>query len=542
MQFLDDEARRQLGFGEIWSRISPESALGRALHRKAQPFMPAQIAELEEELARVEQVVAHSQKDPQISGSLVHLLAGVRDVEGSIRRSLQGQTLDDTELYEIKKLLYILAEVEAEVNRLGWNALLPVPLELCAGCREALSLGQGRKGSFYLADSYDEELARVRARRRKLENLLVDGRVSVEDQVKAAVGRVLSTEGEISVSTGETEKIAMLTAIEGLQKVQETEGFVRFRLVAEEERHIQQELSLARVEEERCKERVRRGLTKVVAEHADSLLRMLELLAYLDFLLAKAKLCAAFKGTKPKLGQKRAISISQGRHLVLEEEVSGEGLSYTPLDLEFGTGVTMITGPNMGGKTAGLKTVGLLVAMAQFGLLVPAAAMEFKPRAFIAAHFSSAGNPAGLSSFAGEIAFIRDAFQAAGWDGLILIDEIAHGTNPVEGAAIAQAVVENLNEKPSITVITTHYPELASLQRIPHLRVRGLDHGKLQRALAAAAQFPLDMFRRAMDYRLEPVAGQQILTSDAAVVAEALGLEQKIVRRAKELLQNRRLE
>ncbi len=539
MQFLDAGTARHLGFEEIWSRIKPVSSLGRALHRKAQPFSPEQKKEMEAEWERLEKIAARFKEDAHIGAELDHLLAGARDVAVTIRRSLQGQILDDTEFYEIKKLLHILMEVKNEIDRLGWNSLLPVPIDVCSECRQALSVGQGSRKSFYVADGYDRELARVRAKRSALENSLLNKRTLVEDQVKAVSGRILSTEGEISVSTAEAEKIAALTAIEGLQKVQETADFVRFRLTPDVTGQIERELSSVRQKEERCKERVRRRLTGAVAEQGASLLQMLELLAFLDFLLAKAKFCAAYGGIKPEQGEKRAIAIFQGRHLVLEEEVTGQGLSYTPLDLEFQTGVTIITGPNMGGKTAGLKTVGLLIAMAQFGLLVPAQAMKFKPRRFIAAHFSSAGNPAGLSSFAGEIAFISDALEASSSDGLILIDEIAHGTNPAEGAAIARAVLESLNERPSITVITTHYPELAALKQICHLRVRGLDHEQLKRDWAAAARLQLDVFRRAMDYRLQPADEQGTVTSDAAVVAEALGLDERIIRRAKGLLQNR---
>lgn len=539
MQFLDAETRCRLGFEEIWSQIRPRSSLGKSLHRKAQPFLPAQSAELEKELERLEQIAGHFRRDPQIDAGLGHLLGGVRDVTGSIRRSLQGLRLDDTELYEIKKLLYITKKVQAEIDSLGWNGLLPIPLDSCPRCREALSLGQGSRESFYLVDDYDEELAQVRQKRLALEDSLAGERASVENKIKAAVGRVLSMDDEVTVSTTEEEKIAKLAEIEGLRKVEETPDFVRFRLAAGKPvRQIQQELALVREQEERCKDRVRRQLTEIVGQHGESLLEILGLLGFLDFLLAKAKLCAAFNGIRPRLGRKPTVFISQGRHLVLEEEVTRQGLDYTPLDLEFKTGVTMITGPNMGGKTASLKTVGLLIAMAQFGLLVPAAAMEFKPRRFIAAHLSSAGNPAGLSSFAGEIAFIRDAVEVSDQDGLILLDEIAHGTNPAEGAVIAQAVIENLNEKSSITVITTHYPALAGLKRIRHLRVKGLDHDKLRQAWQTTSEFHLDIFHRAMDYRLEPAGLHEPFSSDAAVVAEALGLDEKIVLRAKELLQN----
>lgn len=97
-------------------------------------------------------------------------------------------------------------EVKNEIDRLGWNSLLPVPIDVCSECRQALSVGQGSRKSFYVADGYDRELARVRAKRSALENSLLNKRTLVEDQVKAVSGRILSTEGEISVSTAEAEK------------------------------------------------------------------------------------------------------------------------------------------------------------------------------------------------------------------------------------------------------------------------------------------------------------------------------------------------
>jgi DNA mismatch repair protein MutS2 len=117
-------------------------------------------------------------------------------------------------------------------------------------------------------------------------------------------------------------------------------------------------------------------------------------------------------------------------------------------------------------------------------------------------------------------------------EGLILVDEIAHGTGPAEGAAIAQAIAEELNRQSSITVITTHYPSLACMEGVVHLRVRGLGSDPLQ-------QGDLHTLQRRMDYRLEETGPQGAIWSSAALVAEAMGLDRKVIARARELQEKR---
>lgn len=538
MQFLDADTQRQLDFDQVWSRIRPVSALGRALHRKATAFLLEQSADLQQEWDRLEGISSCLRTDPQMAAELIFLLSTVRDISGTVRRSIQGCVLDDLELYEVKKLLLTLEKVQAELDGLHWSTLLPTPLDFCTECKEALSIGQGSQESFYLADAYDQELADIRQERISLEGSLSRFRDSAEQKVLQAVGRILSMDDDITVSTTDGAMITQLDAIEELSKVQETSAFVTFRLVEDETLYqIRRELTRAREKEEECKNRIRQRLSEVVHAHGERLLRILEQLGFLDLLLAKAEFCAAINGIRPQLCPEPAIRIQGGRHLLLAEDVQHAGHDYTPLDIELESGVTMITGPNMGGKTASLQTIGLLLAMAQFGLLVPATSLEFRPRQFIAAHLAVAEIPKGLSTFAGEIAFLRDVIQEAHQDALILVDEIAHGTNPVEGAALAEAVVEKLDQKPSITVMTTHYPSLARLEAIRHLRVRGLDKDKLQKQLRVLWKGQADAFRRCMDYRLEVASPDQPLSSDAALVAEAMGLDKDIIERAKELLQ-----
>ncbi|HHT89805.1 MAG: hypothetical protein QM451_13285 [Bacillota bacterium] len=531
MQFLDTQTRNQLGFDQVWSRLEPVSPLGRARQRRAVAFAPEDREGLQAELERVEQICLALQSDPKAADGLRYLLGMVRDIRGCLERSRQGSVLDDVEFYAIKKLLLIVEQIQTELERLGWE-FLP-SLDLVLECRQALSAGQGREDSFYLADAYDEELARIRRERVRLEGIIADFRRSVENKILQSVGRTLTMDGNIAVSRTDRDALRQLEAIEELEQVRTTPDALTFALVEDAGmQQIRRDLRQSREEEEACKQAIRVRLTECVAALAPRILSVLERLGYLDLLLAKGKLSFAMGGIRPSLCQDSCLRIKNGRHPLLEEEVEQRGYTYTPLCVNVCRGVTIITGPNMGGKTASLKMIGLLAALAQHGLLVPAASMEFSPRRFIRAHLTAAQIPRGLSAFAGEIAFLGRALEQGHGEGLILVDEIAHGTGPAEGAAIAQAIAEELNRQSSITVITTHYPSLACMEGVVHLRVRGLGSDPLQ-------QGDLHTLQRRMDYRLEETGPQGAIWSSAALVAEAMGLDRKVIARARELQEKR---
>ena len=172
--------------------------------------------------------------------------------------------------------------------------------------------------------------------------------------------------------------------------------------------------------------------------------------------------------------------------------------------------------------------------MAQYGLLVPAVSMELRPRRFIRAHLASRVVQ-GLSKFAGEMNFVRHVLAHSHEDGLILLDELAHGTNPAEGAAVAQAVVERLCREPTISVITTHYPSLGRVEGVFRYKVRGLRRELLEGQESVLSTHGLAALQRLMDYALEPAEPGELGQSDAVLVAEALGLEPEIIERAKVL-------
>ncbi len=221
---------------------------------------------------------------------------------------------------------------------------------------------------------------------------------------------------------------------------------------------LQAELNQLTVEEDAETRRILYTLSALVAEYAEPIRRNRKTLEKLDFLFAKAKLSAAMGANAVRIGSARSISILRGRHPLLDRA------TCVPLDFSIGedTRGVIITGPNTGGKTVALKTVGLLSLMAQCGLHVPCA-----PESYLAIYDGywcdigdSQNISQNLSTFSGHMTNVIRVLQNASRDALVLLDELGSGTDPAEGMGIAIAVLEELRRRDCLFLTTTHYPQV----------------------------------------------------------------------------------
>ncbi len=221
---------------------------------------------------------------------------------------------------------------------------------------------------------------------------------------------------------------------------------------------VQGELSMLSIEEDGEVRRILYTLTARVLEEADAIRRNMELMEELDVLFAKAKLSAAMKARAVEIGADRSLNIVQGRHPLLKED------ECVPLDFKLEKGVSgvIITGPNTGGKTVALKTVGLLTMMAQCALHIPCGegTVIAMRDAFLCDIGDSQNISQSLSTFSGHITRVIRILESAGRDSLVLLDELGSGTDPAEGMGIAVAVLEELRRLGCCFVVTTHYPQV----------------------------------------------------------------------------------
>ena len=273
--------------------------------------------------------------------------------------------------------------------------------------------------------------------------------------------------------------------------------------------------------EQREVERILRALTTQVRVLKAELLANVEILARLDFLLARAKYSIEILGAQPNMVEESPLRLLEARHpLLLQRHRRDE---VVPLSLELGADfkTLIITGPNAGGKTVALKTVGLLSLMAACGLHIPALPDSQIPvfeRIFIdIGDEQSIEND--LSSFTSHLVNLKQVVDEADYRSLVLIDEIGAGTDPTEGGALAAAILSELTTKNALTIATTHH---GALKTFAH-ETPGFEN--------AAMEFDQATLRPTYRFKCG-VPG----SSYALEIATRLGLPESIVSSARGLL------
>lgn len=218
-----------------------------------------------------------------------------------------------------------------------------------------------------------------------------------------------------------------------------------------------EELSLRQIEEENEVYRILYTLTAMLAEKESSLIENQTMIEKLDFIFAKGKLSAKEHATEPTILLERKIKITNGRHPLMDPE------TVVPLNFEMGEDVkgVVITGPNTGGKTVAIKTVGLTCMMAQCGLHVACEQAALCMNNYILCDIGDGQNiHENLSTFSAHIINVLEILKKAGPESLVILDELGSGTDPMEGMGIAIAILEELKKSGALYLITTHYPEV----------------------------------------------------------------------------------
>ncbi len=379
---------------------------------------------------------------------------GAKDIRAIIKRAEISGVLDGSQLLETAGVCYCgrnmreyIADCKGLQDYLGGLFPLPDLVKEINRCLDDDGL---------VRDNASSQLASVRQKMRTLANRVRD---KLESIVHSSKNQKMLQEAIVTIRGGryvvpvKSEYKAHFAGIVHDQSGSGATLFIEPAAVVD----LNNQLRLAEQDEQKEVQRILQQLSRLVQQDSVELTETLDTLAQLDFIFARARYSKDIRGVEPAVNDECRVDIKQGRHPLLKGEV-------VPIDLWLGDAfrLLVITGPNTGGKTVTLKTLGLLCLMSQAGLHVPAE--EGTELGVFEGIFADIGDEQSieqsLSTFSSHMTNIVDIMECANEKTLVLLDELGAGTDPVEGAALATALLEYLRQRRVTTVATTHYSEL----------------------------------------------------------------------------------
>jgi len=523
--------------GVVWLRdaIAPVGGFGRRARARERLFRTGDEPAARAAIARV--AAFAGRVSVERLGALRAAIGAAPDLASILDRATAGGTLDDVDFFEVGRLVDAFAEVAMLVcDQPAERAIFDD--RAIDALRAALDVGRTATRSFYLDDAFDAALARART-----------AAVAAQAGYDAARSRLAARAAAYArTAAGGSEFVVMRDAIAGpwppeIRIVREAPTYLLCELALDSpalEALARRDDAASRVEDE--EEAVRARLSASVAGAARALEAACDALGDLDALVARARFAIRYDGVVPEIALDGAYVLVAARYEPLRDALARHGRSYAPVSLDLQT-LGVVTGPNMGGKTAALRMLGFVAACVAHGVPVPAAEARVvlvDQIAWIGIGATAAGD-ALLSSFGAEVVGLRALLGREPGRALVLIDEFARTTSPREGRALLIALLERLRERGARGLAATHLTAIAGDAGVAHYAVGGT------RAPAAGdAAVPLDLdtalarIARATDYTIVRADESAVPAADALDLAAALGLDARLVARARAALDDAR--
>jgi dsDNA-specific endonuclease/ATPase MutS2 len=482
MDYLDDKQREAIGYSFLMNEMQIHTPYGLEVKDKLKPYKKEDSDLLIEELDDLDKLIDIVKNQSNLIHEIELCLGKYKDIRKIMTQIQNQKILDEVELFEIKnfsltseELIELYKKIDFEVDKVYLRS--PKPL------LNFLDPKNQRISTFHICESYSKELAYIREKKRKIEENFAK---EVDEQIREL---------------------------------------------------LKKERNSVVIEEKEEELRVRKELTEKIRENIFILEDNVISIGNFDFILAKANLAIKYHGIKPEIIKSLEINLENMHNPFIQDILSKNNKSFTPISVSLKSGVTIITGANMGGKTVSLHTIALNVLLAQQGFFVFAKKARISIIQFIHCISNDLQDVSkGLSSFGAEILKIEEIFQSIKKsEGFIFLDEFARGTNPKEGTILVRAISDYLQKFKVITVIATHYDRIPT-KNTTHYQVIGLknvDFKELKSKIDASQKNSVEIIQDFLDYRLEKVSYNSKVPKDALNIASLLGLSKDVIKLAK---------
>ena len=455
-------------------------------------------------------------------------LFGIVDIRSIIKRTEIGGSLTAGSLLQVSDFLRVSRGLKTYLKKDSYNKDEEVKLEYIDKLIEDLYTDKRLEDEINskiiseeeIADDASRELLRIRR-----------GIVAKKDSIKNRLNGILSSHADFlqdAIVTLRDGRYVVPVKIENKSRVK---GLVHDISGSGQTAYIEpmavveanNDLKELYIKENLEIEKILRKLSELVGETSEEIKSNQEKLIELDFIFAKARLALNYHANMPKLNREGRINLIKAYHPFLDRKIA------VPIDINLGIDFTslIVTGPNTGGKTVSIKTVGLLTLMTQFGLLIPAD--EASEIAVFEKVFADIGDEQSieqsLSTFSSHMVNIVYILKNVSPNSLVLFDELGAGTDPTEGAALARSIMDFMLERKIRCISTSHYNQL----KVYALTTDGV----------ANASMEFDVDSLSPTYRLLiGVPGK----SNAFEISRRLGLPDEIIGESKKLLSSENIE
>jgi DNA mismatch repair protein MutS2 len=446
-------------------------------------------------------------------------LGGLQDVKRSVRYAEKGGVLSMRELLDIMQSLRVAREVLAFMND---EALGEIPH--LYGYMEVITAVKNLEDHIDRCIESEEEMRDnasplLHDIRRKITRQRESARVRINAMVSSNVNKDMLQDNVVAMRDGRfvlPVKQENRAKFPGIIHDRSATGATLF-IEPEAVVAINNEIRELELKEQEEIHRILAELSKEAGMYVRNIINNQKYLTRLDVIFAKAKMSVEYGGNAASVSKKGIIDIRRGRHPLLDREKA------VPLDIYCGKNyrTLVITGPNTGGKTVTLKTVGLMMLMHQSGMHIPAGAGTYLPvmKKIYADIGDEQSIEQSLSTFSSHMKNIVEIISGADEKTLVLLDELGAGTDPTEGAALAIAILDRLKSEGCMTFATTHYSELKKYA----ISTDGVENAS-------------------MEFNVETLSPTYRLTigtpgkSNAFEISKKLGLDSEIIDYAKNLL------